>query len=140
MPQATIVSQACQLLVALAEEGWTEGKIASLIVHQYLRGLFEQRHRWPQTVVLGCTHFPLLVNEIKRAAIELGATATTIIDPSIEIAKTVANAIGPELQSGLGKTTYLATDNPSRFASIGGQFLGQDLESTDIQLVDLKAI
>jgi glutamate racemase len=123
------------MLVALAEEGWTNGPISEQIVTRYLdiprNAGFE-----PETVILGCTHFPLLYDVVRSC-----------LDPSIVIvdsAQTTANELAKSLQSsellaksGHGGLTLLATDGATRFARVGGRFLGKELNPDDIEIVDL---
>jgi len=133
---ARIEELACEMLVSLAEEGWLEGDIAADIVRRYLDNLDEPA-RHPDCVILGCTHFPLLRDAI-----------ASVIDDDIVIvdsASTTAAFAASELErAGLlneqtepGSLTLLATDGVTRFARVGGQFLGHDLSPDDIQLVVL---
>jgi glutamate racemase len=126
----------CEVLVSLAEEGWLDGDIARDIVRRYLENLDESSGQ-PDCVILGCTHFPLLRDAI-----------ASVIDDGIVIvdsASTTAAFAVAELESagllneqtGPGSLTLLATDGVTRFARVGGQFLGYDLSPEDIQLVDL---
>lgn len=133
---ATVREQACELLVALAEEGWTDGDIALRIIRRYLdeaeNGGFEAN-----SIILGCTHFPLLKNAIREVAGE----AVAIVDS----ASTTAHAVRETLHANgqlraagsAGKHRFLATDGATRFARVGGQFLGHALTYRDIELVDL---
>ena len=60
-PEVSVSAVACQLLVALAEEGWTDGVVARAVAAQYLTPIFGlPRQSRPDTLVLGCTHFPML--------------------------------------------------------------------------------
>ncbi len=61
---ARVVSQACALFVAMAEEGWTQGPIVEAVAHRYLDPIFSARGA-PDTLVLGCTHFPVLAAAIR---------------------------------------------------------------------------
>ena len=63
--EADVTEHACELLVALAEEGWVDGAIAQSIVRRYLD---ESHAASPDTIILGCTHFPLLTNTIRSVA------------------------------------------------------------------------
>jgi len=137
LPHALVVSEAAQLLVALAEEGVLEGKIARLVIEKYLISLFTQQDRWPQVLILGCTHFPILKHEIRRAADGLGANAMHIVDPSLEIASTITAEIGSGLQSGNGETYFLATDNADRFVRVGNIFLRGEIDLTEPEIIDL---
>ncbi len=135
-PAAEVTELACELLVALAEEGWNAGAIAESIMQRYLDEL-DTASRHPDAVILGCTHFPLL-----RSAIG------SVFDPGVAIvdsASTTAAAARDLLdeldlvnaRAGDGTLTLMATDSATRFARVGGQFLGQDLTYKDVKLVDL---
>ncbi|MDX1517692.1 MAG: glutamate racemase [Woeseiaceae bacterium] len=133
---AKVSELACEMLVALAEEGWTDGDIATAIVRRYLDQLDGDRSA-ADCVILGCTHFPLLRNAI-AAALEPG---TTIVDSASTTASAAAGMLA-ELgianeQSSAGRLNLLATDGATRFARVGGRFLGEDLDAADITLVDL---
>lgn len=133
---AEIHELACELLVALAEEGWRDGPIPDAIVRRYLDQL-EPAARRPDCVILGCTHFPLLRDAIAGAF----ATGTSIVD-SANTTAAVARERLRELDLGSGRTgggnlELLATDGVLRFARVGGRFLGEALSPDDVRLVDL---
>jgi glutamate racemase len=131
---AAIREQACELLVALAEEGWSEGGIASAIVQRYLD---EADGPQPDSIILGCTHFPLLRNTIREVAGENVALIDSA-GTTAEVVRTTLEASG--MRRGgrdAGRLRLLATDSPTRFARVGGQFLGHDLSFRDVELVDL---
>ncbi len=132
-PDASVREHACEMLVALAEEGWTNGDIATSIVRRYLDDAGGQ----PDCVILGCTHFPLLREPI-AAAVDTG---TAIVD-SASTTATVTTATLAELELGNpgeepGTLTLWATDGATRFARVGGQFLGRELDPADVTIVDL---
>jgi glutamate racemase len=133
---ASVTELACELLVSLAEEGWNDGSIAESILLRYLAEL-DEAARHPDSVILGCTHFPLLRD-----------TFSAVFDDSVSIvdsASTTAAAVMRELEalslsndmSDAGSMDLLATDGATRFARVGGQFLGHDLTYADIEVVDL---
>ena len=132
---AEVNELACELLVSLAEEGWTDGAIAEAIVRRYLDQV-DPEHR-ADSVILGCTHFPLLRGSIASALDQ----RVSIVDS----ASTTASAVGAELaarslankQSNPGDLQLLATDGATRFARVGGLFLGASLTAGDVQIVDL---
>jgi glutamate racemase len=138
-PGTVVVARACPLFVALAEEGWTDGPVVDAVIHRYLDDLFEgEAAVHPDTLVLGCTHFPVLAPAIRRA---LG-DAVAIVDS----AETTAAALGGVLdRAGLrrpaggpaGSVRLLATDSAERFARVGGTFLGRPLGAGDVEVVDL---
>ena len=135
-PAATVREKACELLVALAEEGWTDGDIAARIIRRYLDEASDNDFR-ADSIILGCTHFPLL-----KGAIQAIASDGVLL---VDSASTTAVVVGNTLRSGgrlresdkAGGLRFLATDGATRFARVGGQFLGQPLSYTDVELVDL---
>lgn len=134
--EASVTELACELLVSLAEEGWLDGDIGVDILRRYLDGLDDDR-RQPDCVILGCTHFPLLRDTI-AAVID---DATVIVDSASTTAAVAAAALSDlgllNTQTEPGALTLLATDGATRFARVGGQFLGEDLSPDDIRIVDL---
>lgn len=135
-PAATVREKACELLVALAEEGWTDGDIAARIIRRYLDEASDNDFQ-ADSIILGCTHFPLL-----KGAIQAIASDGVLL---VDSASTTAVVVGNTLRSGgrlresdeAGGLRFLATDGATRFARVGGQFLGQPLSYTAVELVDL---
>jgi glutamate racemase len=135
-PTASVTELACELLVSLAEEGWTTGSIATGVAGRYLEQL-PPKKRAPDCVILGCTHFPLLAGAIAGVV----PPATKIVDSASTTAAAAAlmlDELGLSRDSrAAGKLTLLATDGARRFARVGGRFLGEELSAGDIELVDL---
>jgi glutamate racemase len=133
---ASVTEQACELLVALAEEGWNDGSLAESIVQRYLSELDEES-RHPDSVILGCTHFPLL-RETFKAVFEDGTSIVDSASTTASAAKVLLDELSlandPDVD---GDLTLLATDGATRFARVGGQFLGHSLTYKDIEVVDL---
>lgn len=134
-PGAQIEAVPAPLFVALAEEGLTEGPIAESVALHYLQPIFMAEDA-PDTLVLGCTHFPMLAGAIRTA---VGARIKVV-----DSAETTAKAVHAELiaagliaNSGEASVRFLATDNPERFARIGARFLGRSLSANEVNLVDL---
>lgn len=134
--RAQVNELACELLVALAEEGWTNDSIAESIVCRYLddAGIAPDD---PDSVILGCTHFPLLRATFERVFDD----AVAVVD-SASTTAAVAGAMLEDLSLGAGAGTggsleFLATDGATRFARVGGQFLGEHLSPDDVSIVDL---
>src|SRR6266545_5911586 len=92
-PSAHVVALACPLLVPLAEEGWTSGEVAGLVARRYLGELFAL-DRDLDTLVLGCTHYPLLADELTRAAAELAGHRIAVVDSATAMAEAAARALG----------------------------------------------
>lgn len=135
-PAARVDAVACALFVALAEEGWVRGDVAEAVARRYLEPVFGPEP--PDVLVLGCTHFPLLVEPIRAAV----GSAVKIVDS----AATTAVAVQRELErTGRRRasrcpapaTQFLATDGVARFARVGSAFLGIAITPEQVQLVDL---
>jgi glutamate racemase len=135
---AQVTALACPLFVALAEEGLISGPIVEAVAKHYLGGLFSTAPTRPDTLVLGCTHFPVLIDALRNVI----GDGVAIVDSSV----TAAMALERELlHSGLNKSAshlpaslrLLATDGRERFARVGSVFLGEALNPRDIELVDL---
>lgn len=132
-PDADVTGLACTLLVGLAEEGWQDGPEAEAVVARYLRQL-PTKHP-PDTLVLGCTHFPLLAGSIRRVA----GPGITLVDSAATTALAVESALyqGRIAGGGTGRITLLATDGPARFARVAGHFLKSPVSEAMIEVVNL---
>jgi glutamate racemase len=132
-PDAHVTQVAAQVFVALAEEGWSEGAAVDAVTERYLAHLDAR----VDTVVLGCTHFPLLAGAIAR---QLGPTRRVV-----DSAATTARATAAQLRSrGLavapgraGNVRLMATDSPWRFARVGARFLGSSIAEKSVEAIDL---
>jgi glutamate racemase len=107
--------------VQLAEEGWTDNDVAELVAEKYLAPM---RGKGIDTLVLGCTHYPLLKKVISKVV----GSGISLIDSATETAKEVADVLD-ELKlrgTGTGEVTrkFYVTDTPTRFETIGKRFLG----------------
>ena len=124
----------CEMLVALAEEGWTTGSVAEAIVHRYVDA-YNEGDFTPDSVILGCTHFPLL-----RAPIASAFDDRVSIIDSASTTATYARKLLTDaglLNDAGGTLRFMATDGATRFARVGGRFLGKQLTRDDIEVVDL---
>ncbi len=116
---------ACPLFVPLVEEGWTDGDITSMIAKKYLDGI---KHKGIDTVVLGCTHYPLLKKVIAGVMGEGVRLIDSAIETSREIRKTLeVFGLNTEENGSLFRNFYV-TDSPERFLKVGENFLGQKIE------------
>jgi glutamate racemase len=133
---AVVVSQACSLFVALAEEGWTSGPIVEAVARRYLAALFEE-HPAIDTLLLGCTHFPVLADAL-RAVVRSGIR---LVDSAQTTALALRQALGSlNLESSSeqrNSVRLLATDNAARFAKVGSLFLGEPFQASEVEIVDL---
>jgi len=134
-PAVVVTTLACPLFVPLADEGWTDDDVAVLVARRYLAQLFEQDPAI-DTLVLGCTHYPLLANVIHRVANELARHEVTIVDSAHAMAETAREALGSgaNRRTTAGRLDCFATDT-SRLEELAPRFLGEPL--TGFELVDL---
>jgi len=120
-----IVSKACPLFVSLAEEGWLNGRITADIVKKYLDPLRKMKI---DTLVLGCTHYPLLRGVISKVV----GKNVRIVDSASSVAVEVRAIL--ERQGKLARTKTLAhiffvTDAVEQFVKVGERFLGKSIKS-----------
>jgi len=139
-PTATITALACPLFVPLADEGWVDADdaVARAVAVRYLRTLFE-RDPAIDTLVLGCTHYPLLRGVIAATARELTGRDLAIVDSASAMAEAAA-AVRAALPTRVGEATApgalacFATDT-SRLDELAPRFLGEPVGG--FELVDL---
>ena len=135
-PSISLIDRPCPLLVPLVEEGRTcDDPVVRLVAKEYLRPV---REFGADTLVLGCTHYPLL----KRALREQVGSAVSIVDSAEETARATASTLD---ELGLRREEpaspaycYFVTDNPVRFASVGSRIMGNIIEH--VEQVALDAI
>jgi len=132
-PEIEVITRACPLFVPLAEEGWVDNEVARLTARTYLQGLHEEG---VDTLVLGCTHYPLLKGIIS----ETMGSGVTLVDSAEETARTVAeilrnnDSLRPSSEK--GNHHYYVTDVPAGFIRVGNRFLGGRLG--DVYQVSLE--
>jgi len=116
-----VVTRACPLFVPLAEEGWVDNEVARLTARNYLQGLKDEG---VDTLVLGCTHYPLL----KGIIAEVMGDGVELVDSAEETARTVAETLGAgdilRPSSEKGNHHFFVTDVPAGFIRVGNRFLG----------------
>lgn len=132
-PEVEVSVAPCPLFVPLAEEGWSEHPVARLAAAEYLAPLLRQGI---DTLVLGCTHYPLL----KRTLQEVAGPGVELIDSAEETAKCVATLLlaqGLERRAGPpASPRFFVTDLPDRFERVGGAFLGAPLTGVTTVTLD----
>jgi glutamate racemase len=120
-----VYSRACPLFVPLVEEGWTDNGVVTLTVKNYLASL---KHSGIDSLILGCTHYPLL----KRAIRAFMGPLTRLVDSAEEVALEVAELLKRQALArtkGQGVHGFFVTDAPERFIKVGRRFLGEKVES-----------
>jgi glutamate racemase len=133
----TASEKACPLLVPLVEEGWTNHPVTDEVLKIYLTEALTEAHA-TQTLLLGCTHYPLIQPAIQRVLASLGHPLTIIdsADATARATATLVSAHFPNLPpTGEPACTFYATDSIEKFQRLGSSFLGQPV--TEVNLVDL---
>ena len=124
-------AKACPLFVPLVEENWTHKPAARLIAQEYLAPLQKKR---VDTIILGCTHYPILKPLLRQIAGE----NITLVDPSDTLAEEVhrlLTKLGQSQTTGRGSARFYASDDPARFKRLAKLVL-----SAPIQTVHLKKL
>jgi glutamate racemase len=119
-PAIEVFSMACPLFVPLVEEGWVDHPVTHLTAREYLTPLL---HQGIDTLVLGCTHYPLLKGTLRAV---LGA-GVQLVDSAQETAALVSHLLRQRDQyrrSPAAPARIFVTDVPARFERVGGTFLG----------------
>ena len=122
-----VYSEACPLFVPLAEEGWVEGEIVSDVARTYLEGL---KSFGIDTLILGCTHYPLLAGVIQKIIGENVRLVNSAEETSKEAKKMLLEM--KLLNDGTKKSPQLrfyVSDEPEPFRALGERFLGQPIHS-----------
>jgi glutamate racemase len=142
---ARVSAQPAALLVALAEEGVCTGEIAESIARYYLAPLFREDLPGPppDTLVLGCTHFPMLSEAIRAVlppqvvVVDSATTTAAQVHVALEAAGLLRPAAVAAPDAGPPAVRFLATDDAGRFARVGSRFLQRPIASGEVELIDL---
>jgi glutamate racemase len=124
-PDLEIYTRACPLFVPLAEEGWVDNDVAHSTAAVYLTSL---KRSGIDTLVLGCTHYPLLAGVIG----DVMGDKVALVDSARTTAEAVRQTLvryGLARRSGNASLSFFVTDVPDRFVKVGGRFMGQKVDS-----------
>lgn len=130
-PDIRVTSIACPLLVPLIEEGMLDDEVTDAVLRRYLSPLSETD---ADTLVLGCTHYPLLAGAIGRALGERFA----LVDSAANCAAAVAERLAAEellADRGEGSLQLAFTDPPDRFLAVAGSALGLATAAAGVRVV-----
>jgi glutamate racemase len=123
-PAVRVYSQACPLFVPLVEEGWLDHPVTRLTAHEYLKPVLAEE---VDSLVLGCTHYPLLKPLLK----DVVGSGVRLVDSAITTAELAAQKLQSlgiaSPRSTVGGNRFVVTDVPLRFQTIGERFLGRSL-------------
>ncbi len=122
-PEVKVFSQACPLFVPLVEEGWSDDPVAEEVAARYLAPLLAEE---VDTIILGCTHYPVLVPVLRKVAgpdVQLLSSARTAVD---DLIATLASD-GPVRPAGAGSARFFVTDAGTQFREIGSRIFGEPI-------------
>ena len=131
-PEIKIVDKACPLFVPIVEEGWANTDIASLTAKRYLEELMD---KGIDSLVLGCTHYPIL----KKTIGDIVGEKIKLVNPAKETAKDLSIILEKEnilRLSGDASYEYYVSDIPDRFMNIGQQFIKRNMD--DVKKIDIQ--
>jgi glutamate racemase len=121
-PEVEIFVKPCPLFVPLVEEGWCDDPVTEQVAGRYLQDLIDSK---VDTLLLGCTHYPLLKDVISRVM----GRDVRIVDSALSTAKVVQEMIGPQgLEGNVREVAYYLSDISSRFIDLGEIFLGREMK------------
>ena len=136
-PGISVLAQSCPLFVPLVEEGWSSPD--DLIVLETVKRYLEPVLRFgADTLILGCTHYPILEDAIRAIAGDI-----TLINPGVSVAAAIKEHL---LQSGLenpastGEHLFYVTDKPHSFQKIASILLGKEIDETKVKKVELNGL
>ncbi len=127
------LEKACPLFVPLIEEGWTEHSVTQTVAHTYLDEFFHDPKTGPDTLVLGCTHYPLIKQTLRGVApwrVEIVDSAESTAHAAVkELAKLppMLPSINPAEQRTMPRMRFFATDSVDRFKRLGEMFMGHSI-------------
>ena len=136
-PELKVFSLACPLFVPLAEEGYIDKEATYYIARDYLQTMLDVE---VDTLVMGCTHYPLL----RKVIADIMGDEVTLIDSGEETAKAafqiltdmkLLNRQASDDKSKLGEIKYYVSDVPDKFSAVASRFLGKEV--TNITRIDI---
>lgn len=128
-----VYSRACPLFVPLVENGHFDSEVTRIITDEYIR---EIRDKGVDTLILGCTHYPLLAKTIG----EYMGSGVTLINPSEELAKMLSGILGSDNladSANAGRCEYYVSDDEEGFAELGGVFLQRKIDG-QVRKIDIE--
>lgn len=133
IPDVQVFAQPCPLLVPLVEEGWADHEATRLVAREYLEPLLEMEI---DTLILGCTHYPLL----RETLVELAGPGITLVDSAGETARQAEQVLLEQRLRSPGVDEpvrhFTVSDLPLRFREVGRRFLGElmgTVERVDVE-------
>ncbi|MEZ4473396.1 MAG: glutamate racemase [bacterium] len=125
-PGRPVHALACPLFVPLVEEGWTDHPVTRMVAREYLAGLAGTN---VDTLILGCTHYPLIRGVIEEVAFEVLGRPIAIVDSATAVARQVAALLTEwgraTTATAGGERRFFVTDAPERVGAVAARFWGE---------------
>ncbi|MDD4982181.1 MAG: glutamate racemase [Candidatus Omnitrophota bacterium] len=124
-PKVKVTAIACPLFVPFVEEGWLNQDVVSTVARRYLKPLKDSK---VDTLILGCTHYPLLKSVIR----DVMGGKVTLIDSAKQVAVEVNKILSDEgllSNKARGRADFFVSDNPEWFKDLAGRFLGKPVKN-----------
>lgn len=138
----TVTQRACPLFVPLAEEGWTNGAVVDAIAREYLSDFAGSEL---DTLILGCTHYPILTEPIRVAIEDVVGRDVQLLDSATSTAEALVQTLRARglarerTTQTAGRTIrFCATDDPDRFRESASRFFGAELD--EVEHVDIRDV
>jgi glutamate racemase len=129
-PSLRVTVRACPLFVPVVEEGWVDHEATRLIAREYLEPILGEQ---VDTLVLGCTHYPLL----KHVIADVLGPEVTLIDSAEETARETAAVLRDRRLTANGAAVaahrFIASDDPLMFLQLGQRFLGDAIDGVEVK-------
>jgi len=138
-PNAKITACSCPLFVPLVEEGWfsPEDAVVKGTVARYLEPI---KAAGVDTLILGCTHYPVLEDAVRRFMGE----SVTLINPGVAVAQAVKKylekADSANEGQNIGTHRFFVTDKPGSFKKTASVLLGEEIDDRKVEQVDLNSL
>lgn len=137
LPDAQVFAVACPMFVPLVEEGWfsPDDIIVKETVKRYLKPIIDSG---ADTLILGCTHYPILIEAIKKV---VGETVK-LINPAIAVSAAVADYLKStdNVSNCGGNRNFYVSDKPDSFTRTASILLGEEIDETQVEQVDLSTL
>jgi glutamate racemase len=132
-PDIAVTSIPCQMMIALAEEGWVNTHIARDIILKYIDDVFDKSNA-PDTLILGCTHFPLFAELIT----DILGNRVTLINTGFEAGKELARILPSITTSTAPHIECFVTDGAERFEMNMKRFINETISNhPSVKLLDI---
>ena len=133
-PKLQVFGTACNLFVPLVEEGWADHEVTERVAREYVQPLLDQGI---DSLILGCTHYPLLTGTLSRVVADAGVT---LINPAEEAARQMGEILKNSDLSAPGTSApshrFCVSDSAERFRKLAGIFLGRDISEVETVTIE----